>query len=64
MTDILRGGIRVLLDAAMGSMPTHVRESFIAHAAHALLNAKTAEQAELEITAILGAIQDWVKKNA
>ncbi len=64
MSDILRGGIRVLLDTAMGSMPTHVRESFIAHAVHALLNAKTAEQAELEITAILGAIQDWVKKNA
>jgi hypothetical protein len=61
--DALRGGLRIALQAATLLLPREVREGFISQGALAILEAETETQAELELTAILAEIEQWLKDN-
>jgi hypothetical protein len=60
---VLRVFIASLLEEFMVVLPREVRESFISQATLAVLTAKDKDHAELEITAILADITEWIKEN-
>jgi hypothetical protein len=61
---VIRAGMCAILRDFTANLPREVGESFVSRATLAFIEAKSEAHAELEITAVIAAIQDWVKKNA
>lgn len=60
--EFLRVGLKLLLGELLKKLPVELQESFISQAVLAMASAESAEQVQLEITAIIGEIELALEK--